>query len=169
MLKLITLFIDLCRFRANPQDLPSSHILKYATILTYLTVGLAIAVLNQSLAQALVSVFVDLAMLLGLAHAGLWVRDFKGRTTQTITALTGTGTIIGLVQWPLMVWLYSLEADTVSMASFFLLILMVWIVLIIGHIMRHALSLPYWAGIGIAIGYVFIAMRVMSALFIAGS
>lgn len=169
MIKLITLFIDICRFRANPQDLPSSYILKYATILTYVGVGLAIALLNQPLAQALISVLVDLAMVLGLAYAGLWVRDFKGRTTQTITALTGTGTLIGLVQLPLMAWLYSLDENSISVASLLLLVLMVWVVLIIGHIMRHALSLPYWAGIGIAIGYVFIAMRVMSALFIAGS
>ena len=169
MVKLITLFLDICRFRANPQDLPSSHVLKYTTMLTYLGVGLATAALNESLAHALVTVFVDFALLLGLAYAGLWVRDLKGRTTQTITALTGTGTIVGIVQLPLMAWLYSLEADTVSIAPLLFLIFMVWVVLIIGHIMRHALSLPYWAGIGIAIGYVFVAMRVMSALFIAGT
>ena len=115
MFKLITLFIDLCRFRANPQDLPSSHVLKYVTIMTYTGVGLVIALLNQSMTQAVISVIVDLAMLLGLAYAGLWVRDFKGRTTQTITALTGTGTIIGLVQLPLMVWLQSIETDTVNL------------------------------------------------------
>ena len=131
--------------------------------------GFAVSSLSQSLVQAMVASLIDTAMLVGLALAGLWVRSFKDRTTQTITALAGTGAIIGLIGYPIMIYLHSLGTDEPTFAGLFLLLLIVWNVMVIGHILRHALSLPYWAGIGISVFYMYTSIRIMSALFIAGT
>ena len=169
MITLLKLFIDICRFQANPQDLPSSYLLKYVAITSYAAVALASALLSQSLAYALLSVFIDVAMLLGLAYAGLWVRSLSGRTTQTITALSGSGTIIGIVGYPILAWIQVTANSPPVLASLLLLALVIWNVAVIGHILRHALSLPLWVGMGISVFYVYTSIRVMSALFIAGS
>jgi hypothetical protein len=162
-------FFDICRFEANPQDLPSSYFVKYLALGSYAVVALASALLSQSLAYALISVFVDMAMLVGLAYAGLWVRNLSGRTTQTVTALAGTGTVIGIAGFPVMAWLQSTANDPPLLTSLLLLALVIWNVAVIGHILRHALSLPLWAGMGISVFYVYTSIRVMSALFIASS
>lgn len=169
MIAIFQYFFELCRFRANPQDLPSSVVLKYFSIATYMVVGLAVTLLSQPMGQALVSVIIDTMMLVGLAWAGLWVRNFTDRTTQTVTALAGTGTIIGLIGLPVMAWLHNSPEGQATLASLMLLLLVVWNVAVIGHILRHALSLPFWAGIGISVFYIYTSIRVMSALFIAGS
>lgn len=169
MIQLYKLLFEICRFQAKPQDLPSSYVFKYLTIASYAAVALGLAMLSQRMAFALLSVFVETAMLVGLGYAGLWVRNLTGRSTQTITALAGTGTIIGVVGFPILAWVQN-SGNTLSiLATAMLLLVNVWNVVVIGHILRHALSLQFWVSIGIAMFYVFTTIRVMSVLYIVGS
>ena len=169
MISLLKLFFEICRFQANPQDLPSSFILKYLAITSYALVAMLSALLSQDLAFALLSVFVDVAMLMGLGYGGLWVRNLSGRTTQTVTALAGTGTIIGLVGYPVLAWVQSTANNPSVMASIMLLALVGWNVAVIGHILRHSLSLPLWVGMGISMFYIYTSIRIMSVLYIVSS
>lgn len=168
MLALIKLFFDICRLRSNPEDLPYSKALQGLSILAYVLVDLAISVMGQSFGHAILVVIVDTCLLLGLAYASLWIRSFLGRSTQTITALAGTGVLFGIMSFPIMVWLQGITNDQPSTVSLLLLILITWNVAVIGHILKSSLSIPFWAGIGIAVMYVYTSLRVMSVLFIAG-
>jgi hypothetical protein len=38
---------------------------------------------------------------------------------------------------------------------------------VVGHILKNALSLPFWAGIGISIFYIFTYFRIIRVFFIA--
>lgn len=169
MRALLMVFVDLCRLRAAPQDLPYSRFLMLLCIGSYALVGLGVASLDQNTALALLSTAVDTSLLLALAWLGLWVRDYRTRTLQTITALTGTGTLFGLLGWPLIAWLQQIGENTPSSLALLLLALIIWNMAVIGNILRHALDLPLWLGTGVALLYVYTSLRVMSALHMAGS
>jgi hypothetical protein len=118
---------------------------------------------------AIASVVIDTALMLALAYAGLWVRTFENRTTQTITALAGTGILFGIFAAPIMYLISYNTSDEVSIASFVFLILVMWQISVIGHIMRHALSIPFWAGFGISLFYIYTSFRVMSFLVVVST
>ena len=169
MTSLLMLFVDMCRLRGGPQDLPYSQFLMGLCIACYALVGLGVSLLDQSPGLALVSMAVDTILLLALAWLALWVRNNTSRMVQTVTALAGTGTLFGLIGWPIIAWLQSVGDETPSSLALMLLLLVVWNIAVIGNILRHALELPMWLGSGVALLYVYTSIRVMSVLHIAGT
>lgn len=166
---LLMVFINLCRLRVGPQDLPYSRFLMTLCVGCYALVGLGVSLLDQTLGLALLSTVVDTGLLLALAWLGLWVRNNTTRARQTITALTGTGILFGLIGWPLIAWLQQIDENTPTSLSLLLLALIIWNITVIGNILRHALELPMWLGTGVALLYVYTSLRVMAVLHIAGS
>lgn len=169
MSALFILIINIMRLRAAPQDLPCSRFLMLLCIGSYLLMGLVISLLDQSFGLALLSTGVDTALLIGLAYLALWIRGYKGRAIQTVTAFAATGTLFELIGWPLVAYLQQVSADSPSNLSLLLLVLIIWNIVVIGHILRHAVDVPMWIGTGIALLYIYTSIRVMVALQIAGS
>jgi hypothetical protein len=169
MTALITLFFNIMRLKAAPQDLPCSRFLMLACIGSYLLVGIGVSLLDQSLGLALLSASIDTGLLIGLAYLALWIRNYQGRAVQTVTAFTGTGTLFELIGWPLVAWLQQTSGGTTSSLSLLLLLLIIWNIVVIGHILRHAVEIPMWVGSGVALMYVYTSIRVMVALQIAGA
>lgn len=166
---LVPLIINIMRLRAAPQDLPHSWFLLVLSIGAYLLMGLVISLLDQSFGLALVSAGIDTVLLIGLAWLALWIRGYKGRAVQTMTAFAATGTLFELIGWPLVSYLHQVSADDPSSLSFLLLILIIWNISVIGHILRHAIDVPMWIGTGVALLYIYTSIRVMVALQIAGT
>ena len=135
----------------------------------YLLVGLSISLLDQTFGLAFLSAAVDTVLLIGLAYLALWIRGYQGRTIQTVTAFAATGTLFEIIGLPLVAYLQSLNADNPSSLSILLLVLIVWNIMVIGHILRHAVDVPIWIGTGIALLYIYTSIRVMIALQIAGA
>lgn len=169
MLTLIKLFFAICRLRQAPQDIPFSPVLQYASILTYIVTGYFISLINQTVNQAIATVTLDTVLMLALGYGGLWVRGFEARATQTITALAGTGTLFAIFTLPLWLWLQGLPPDQALLPSLFVNALLIWNIVVIGHILRHALTMPFWAGIGIALFYFIIAIRMLKFMVLASS
>ncbi len=169
MTTLLLLFIDLCRLRRGPQDVPASRFLMMLTAGGYFVIGLAVSLLEQPPGLAILSAAVDTLMLAALAWLSLWIIGKTARFTQTYTALAGTGILFGLMGWPLVAFLQGLPQGQGSSLSLLLLGLVIWNIVVIGHILRHALGLMMWAASGLALFYVYLSIRVMSALYIAGT
>ncbi|WP_455218080.1 hypothetical protein [Kaarinaea lacus] len=165
---LLKLFVDLCRFRAAPQDLPYSQFFMALCIACYTVVGFAISLSEQPFGQSIIIAAADTSLMVGLAYLGLWARDSLPRATQTVTALAGTGTLFELIGWPLVTYLQSLGEGETSLLSLLLLGIVIWNIVVIGHILRHALELPMWVASGIALLYIYTSIRVMSVLYVAG-
>jgi len=166
---LIILIFNIMRLRAAPQDLPHSRFLMLLCIGTYLLMGLVIASLDQTFGLALLSAGIDTVLLIGLAWLALWIRDFRGRIIQTVTAFAATGTLFELIGWPLVAYLHQVNADNPGSLSILLLALIIWNISVVGHILRHAVDVPMWVGTGIALLYIYTSIRVMIALQIAGA
>jgi len=151
---LFNLFLDICLFRKGPQDLPASAVLMKLCLLAYGGSGFFVLLLGAPAPVALLRIFLDLVLLAGLLHLVLLLNRHPGRFEQTLTALTGAGTLMGLLALPLVHWIVRQEtgADT-TLPSLLMLGLMVWSVAIIAHILRHALDTSIWVGGMYALGY----------------
>jgi hypothetical protein len=151
---LFNLFLDICLFRKGPQDIPPSAVLMKLCLLGYGASGFLVLLLGTPAPVALLQILLDLVLLAGLLHLVLLLNRHPGRFEQTLTALTGTGTLLGLLALPLMHWIVrqGTEGDT-TLPSLLMLGLMVWSVAIIAHILRHALDTSVWAGALYALGY----------------
>lgn len=163
---LLILIINIMRLRAAPQDLPYSRFLMLACVGAYLLMGLVISLLDQGFGLALLSAGIDTGLLIGLAYLALWIRNYQGRTVQTVTAFAATGTLFELIGWPLVAYLQQSDGSSLSIL---LLLLIIWNISVIGHILRHAVDVPMWVGTGVALLYIYTSIRVMVALQIAGA
>jgi hypothetical protein len=135
---------------------------------SYFIAGFAVAIDDQAFGQSIIIASVDTSLLVALAYLGLWARDSIPRATQTITALAGTGTLFELLGWPLVTYLQTLQEGETSGLALLLPVLVIWNIAVIGNILKHALEIPMWIGTGIALLYIYTAIRVMSVLYIAG-
>lgn len=169
MLKLLMFFADLCRLRSAPQELPFSRALMLTTSLLYAVVGFAMSALEQDFSHSLLATAVDVALLAALAYVSLWITGHTERFTQTFTALTGIGVLFNIIGFPIIALLQQVPEGESSNLSLVLLILIVWNIVVIGHILRHALEMAMWLACGIALLYIYTSIRVMSALYIAST
>ena len=89
------------------------------------------------------------------------------RLTQTLTALVGTGTMLGLIALPLVQILTreQVSEELVFLVSMLWLLLFGWSLLVVAHIMRHALSVSLPVALGASIVYAVVAMQIIGLLF----
>ncbi|MDG4596266.1 MAG: hypothetical protein P9F75_11360 [Candidatus Contendobacter sp.] len=158
MRALFELFLDICLFRKGPQDVPAGMALLKLCLLGYGLSGLALLLLSTSAPVAILQILLDLVLLAGLLHLALLARRHPQRFEQTLSALTGTGTLMGLLALPVMVWIVRQgpSGDT-QLPALLWLGLMAWSITVMAHILRQALDIPVWAGALGALGYTFLS------------
>ncbi len=167
MKQLAALFWEICRFRAAPQDVPTSQALAVASLAFYTLVGVFMSLFELSVGKALSAALVDVALLAILSYVVLWIRLWTERWYQTVTALAGCGSIIGLLAFPLGMWrvIVGPESHVAAVPTLLMIGLMVWNLIIIAHILRHALSVHVLLGGVLAGIYMYISLRVITILF----
>lgn len=167
MSRLLTIWLDICLLRAGPQDLPVSRVLLGLTLAGYLAVSTLLSLPGYPAFTSLQIALVDLVLLLAFAGSVLYLTGNMARINQTLSALAGAGTLLGLIALPLVQSLYRADdAQQVSLSVLmFWLLLMGWNLLVVAHIIRHALSVILPVGIAIAVLYTLVAMQIISTLF----
>lgn len=171
MRALIHPFVQISLLRMKPQDLPSSGTLLALVLVAHTVVGVAVASVNLRFDHALAAGVIDTALMCGLTTGLLMLRTLRERTVQTLTALAGAGTVIGLVAYPVSIWLHQAHQanDPAPALGILLLAVLGWSLAVSAHIFRHALSAPYYIGLLIAVAFYWIAVRVLSGLFPLGA
>jgi hypothetical protein len=140
-------FFELCRLRIAPQDLPYSKFLLKFSLFFYALINVLISLVGLSFHYALLSSLLDTALLVLLVSSLLYFARHTERITQTLTALAGAHSIIGILLLVPIMWLNFYQNDAVGFATLLLLALMVWNFVISAHILRHALEVPFFIGI----------------------
>lgn len=167
---IILRLIDICLFRAGPEDVPARTGLLQMALLAYLLVGVAINLLDTSWTLSLTVSIADLIIL--LAFIWLLLRGYQHlpRLNQTLTALTGCSVLLGILVMPFLAVFYQYE-ETESMASVLLLLLMammLWSLMVTAHILRRALDCSAPVAVGWTVLYVIVSIigsgLVMSAV-----
>jgi hypothetical protein len=155
------ILINICLLRANPQDLPTSTALTTFALLLYYVADVVTAATFVPFSQALLAAAADTALIVVLALLALSLRQLTVRARQTLMALAGCGALLGLVS----TLVGSLLPDGVSP---FLVSVpsLLWLIAVYGHILRHALDVPYVMGIVTTGAYLFLSLVVVAPLLI---
>lgn len=171
MVSLIKPFLQLCLLNQGPQDLPASRLLLAITAFLYLLVGMAMGWPYYGPVLSLVQSLFELALLWGFSWSLLRVRRHPGRFVQTAAALTGAGAVLGVLLLPLVYAIYRARmlGEPADLAALSYLAVLGWLLVVYGHIYRHALSLPHLGyGVLVALGFVVVAAGLIESLFPAG-
>ncbi len=171
MKPLFNLFINICLLRAKPQDVPASTTLMLLTLLAILATGVPGTMsLTGGLASALLVGLLDVGLTLILLQIFLAMMGLSSRLIQSATALFGSGVVINLLSLPLL-WFMDVSTEhsvNQTLGGVLYLVLLIWSLVIMGHILRHSFKLHLGNGILIAIGYFFLVNTLAQMLLPAG-
>lgn len=164
---LVDPFIQICLLRRGPQDLPTSGILLAIALVAHTLMAILFFAVYESVVKAVLSGTLDTVLMAVLTAFVLYAQRKNARLVQTLTALAGTGALITFVSLPISGWFHGADAQTEGNAFAILLLLMLvaWSLAVAGHILRHALSAPYFVGLVLAVAFYWISITVFRALF----
>lgn len=167
MRQLILRFWAICLLRAAPQDLPSSSFLVVVSLAAYLASGTLLMLTDTDLASALAQSALDAAALAVVTTVLLQLRNHPLRLPQTYAALVGSGTLLNLIAVPVTLGLVAAQqaGGGGELLALLWLGLIIWSLMITGHIFRHALEIPLPAGIVIAVAYLMLIIQLTRTLF----
>ncbi|OQX31149.1 MAG: hypothetical protein B0D96_00640 [Candidatus Sedimenticola endophacoides] len=168
MKRLIYRFVEICLLRAPPQALPASGFLLWLTALLALLSGtLAGGFRVGGMDTALVAQALELLALALLLRAGLAVRGHRGRFTQAASALFGSVVVINLALLPVQLMMGADPAASFigQLGVLLFLLLLVWSLVVLAHILRHALDTDFVVGSLFSIGYFLFMNWLVQLLF----
>ncbi|MEN8260748.1 MAG: hypothetical protein ABFS02_09220 [Pseudomonadota bacterium] len=161
---LLRLFFDICLLRKGPQDLPVSRFLFYLTLIFYVATGFLL-LMAAGWMMAATQIAAEFVLTGAFTYGILTFDRKKTRFVQTFTALLGTDAFIGLCAVPFS----GAVSDPAKIGPADLLMsgLMLWHLVVTGHIFRHALSRSLGYGLGAALALIFVTYMIMNVLFMA--
>lgn len=154
--------------RRAPQDDRFSYPALATALLAYLGVDLLQAAGSSLWSIELAMTLMDTLVMVVFTWAVLQVAGRAARLVQTLTALAGTGALLGLVGLPMM-----LQADSGHQAAggpsaslvIGWLTLLAWTIAVQAHIFRHALSTRYGIGLMVAGLHTVLAINLLELFF----
>lgn len=168
---IINPFVQICLLRQGPQDLPTSGILLAIALTAHTVVSILLSSISLNALNAIFWGVLNTVLLVVLTVTILYVQRRFARVIQTVTALAGTETVFAVIALPILGPLYGADkaAGEGVFAALLVIILTLWSVVVVGHILRHALSTPYFFGLVLALVFYFISDSVFKALFSVGA
>lgn len=162
-------WLEQCLLRRAPQDDALSWQRLQWALFAYIALDLAQARISSGWMTAVGMSVLDTLILVLFSWSLLRVTGKTARYPQILTALAGTGVILGFVGLPLMLRAAQLHADAGSDPDLVLvlgwLLLLGWSIAVQAHIYRHALSASYGAGLLAAGAQMVLAISLMETLF----
>lgn len=171
MLRLLTIWLDICLLRAGPQDLPASRALLGVVLVIYVGVSFLISSTSADTLTALQIALLDAVILIGFIAIMLYLMNLRPRFVQALTALAGAGSLVGLIALPVIHSISDAQQrELLSEATLFgWFFLVLWGLLITAHIFRHALNVSFFFGMAMAMLYMLISYSFMSTVFPGGA
>jgi hypothetical protein len=165
MKHLLGFWLDLCLLRVPPQELPASRWLLGFSLSCYLLLSTLASALSHGFLDGIQIALLDALLLCGFFMLVLSLLNKPQRIVQTLSALTGAGTVLGI---PALLFTAVSESgggpDNESLSLLWLLLLF-WNLLVTAHIMRYALSSSLAIGFGVALLYVLVSTQFMVISF----
>jgi cytochrome bd-type quinol oxidase subunit 2 len=161
-------FFDICLLRKGPEDLPKSSVLLVLSLFIYTFIDVLLTVQSRPFEYALMVSLVDVGFLLLVTSLILKQHQKLDRWYQTMTALFGTGVILGIFIFPLVIFSgvqneYEAWLQQINIILF--LIIVVWNVAVLAHIIRHAISTSRGIATMIAVLYILMSSLLITMLF----
>ena len=153
MLYLFRHYFLMLFLQTKPQDYPASQALQVILLITYLLVSVFTALVIFDVWGSIAHTILELAFL--YAFTQLLLLNARERVHQTFNAFLGTGILIGVVTAVLAYALMDQNSDQpVSPSDFGVFsVVYFWMLVVYGHIVRHAIDVKLSAGVGIVLAY----------------
>ena len=163
---ILNTFFNICLLRSKPQDLPLSHVLLLISLFLYAVINALLAFTTTTPVNAILSGVLETFLVAVITLGILKFNHHPERWVQTLTALAGTGAILGVLALPLFTSALLLNAGDLLQGLLVILYLslIIWSLAIMGHILRHALDTTMGVGIVFAIIYILIVSLLIGAL-----
>ncbi len=163
MLEIFRLFFDICLLKKGPQDIPESRFLFWFSLTLYALVGFLMLRLSEGWLESFFQLLAGIIMLFVFIAGILFFTAKVSRFFAVVTAMLGSDALISFFALPVI---GSITSGRISVyAELVYLGLIIWSWLVMGHIFRHALTLPLSFGLGLAFAYIFSTFLVMGFLF----
>ncbi|HHA18146.1 MAG: hypothetical protein DRQ39_08295 [Gammaproteobacteria bacterium] len=159
-MNIVMRFVEICLFKAGPEDVPVSHWLLKITLLMYFIVGVVISRIDSAWDASLFTSLTDILVMIVVTGLLLQFRGFKARFQQTVTAMAGAGSCLGIVGIP-VVLLFNQVSEQERLSSFAMLLmiaLMFWSLMVTAHIFRRSLDIKPGAAAVLTIGYTIVSL-----------
>lgn len=154
MQALISLLWDIVLIRRGPRDLPSSWALLALLGALYLATSVLGAELAYGAGHAFVRGGLDLVLTVAVFWAALAFRDREHRLMQTLSALFGVGILLAVPDFALLLLIQGASKPAALLLQLLALALLLWNVVVVGHIVRAALDVKLFTGITVAMSYI---------------
>ena len=162
VLLLLQAFWQILLLRKSPETIPYSRFLLGFTLILHLLIGISFGVINQPVTTALIFATSGTGLVVSGTYLLLALYGVRSRLLQTVTAMAGCESLIGLMALPVNVWLHSVDKANAALPGMLSLLLLGWNMAVVAHIWRHALSVQLWLGYLYAIGYVIVSFLLAS-------
>lgn len=163
MRALLLIWYEMCLLRKAPQDLAASPYLLMLGMVFYGVMDLLVALPGSTWRLALGLTFLDMVVLWLLTSFVLMAVGKKERIVQALTALAGTGALLGVVALPLVM---VVQQDPVpALAALLWMGLLAWNLAVRAHVLRHALSAPFGVGLVLSALYAVVVVLMIQWLF----
>ena len=163
MFEIFKLFFDICLLKKRPQDVPLSRFLFWFSMTLYGMVGLLMLHLSMGWLASLLQLSAEIIILLVFTAGILYLKGRTSRFFPVVTALLGADALISFFALPVIASITL--GRTPLFSELVYLSLVIWSWLVMGHIFRHALTLPLSFGLGVAFVYIFSTLQIMGLLF----
>ncbi len=164
-MQIILRFIDICMFKAGPADIPASAWLMKLSLLCYFILSLLINTFEYGFLVSFLASIIEIVFVLFVVNILLQFRGLTNRYFQTVAAIAGTSSCIGIVALPVMMLFHFFEGSedvrVTVLAAWLMILLTLWSLAVTGHIFKQALAIKQGTAIVIAVAYVILLMTVI--------
>ena len=145
-------WLQQCLLRRAPQDDPPSYSALQWSVVAYVLMDLLQARASSDWTASLGMTLLDTLVMIVFVWVVLRLMKKPARFVQTLTALAGTGTVLGVLGLPVILQAAQTQAEDGRAGMLVLgwLLMLVWSIAVQAHIFRHALSAGYSAGLLLA-------------------
>jgi hypothetical protein len=164
MFAYLTTFMKIALRRLGPEDLPDSQFLLWVTLVVYLLLQVPSGLIVYGATSILLlSIMISLVMLFVSLRILLIVTGNQSRFRQTLMAMLGTNALLTAVSLPFSVWRQAtLTAEApVALPSTIIIAILLWSLVVDGHIFARALSKPFGIGMMVSVAYFFLHASVL--------
>lgn len=153
--------------RRQPQDDAVSYAALLAALSAYVLMGVLLALGDWPLIEAIALSMLDVLVMVAFTGTLLAMAQKYQRLVQTLTALAGTGALLGVIGLPLFLLraTQAQESEPPVAFAFGWLLLLGWNIAVQAHIFRHALSARYGLGFLVAILHTMVMITLLETLF----
>jgi hypothetical protein len=167
MLAFVQALLNVALRKKGPEDLPDSRFLLWVTFLVYLLLQVPLGWIAYGPSAVLVS---TIAVSIILVVSGLWVLlalfGYQARFRQSLTAMLGTNALLSALSMPFSLWrdiTINFESG-VALPSTIIFAIMVWSLVIDGHIFSRAISKSFGIGLMISVAFFFMHTAILFEL-----